>query len=391
MTSIRIVRQILAVQVLAFLLVFIVFPFPSIGADSDFEIPPYVQNVNNTSARIFWKSVGREIGGRVDYSLTTAYGVSAVGRTEYVVMNGRSQPKKGSIVRAQLTDLLPGLVYHYRVALSASVSDDRTFRTVPEDTNAAFTFLVYGDSRSNPQMHARVVSAALDVCQPEFVLFLGDAVVSSSNRQSVWVEQFFGPVAPLLKKSWLLFTRGNHERSSWLLSLYSGPPGGKQGSDYYSFDWGPVHVVTIDTNKPYLPGSEQYQFLKRDLAASSRPFKVFFGHHPAYSSGRDGSTKEMQKYLQPLFEEAGVRLVLAGHHHDYERTIVKGITYVVSGGGGAPLHGQEHLDKNPNSLVFRKSHHFVKVDVVPGAMVLTAWVVDNDAVSTIVDRAVITP
>ena len=70
----------------------------------------------------------------------------------------------------------------------------------------------------------------------------------------------------------------------------------------------------------------------------------------------------MQEYLQPLFEGNGVQLVFAGHDHAYERTIIHGITYVVSGGGGAPLYGQRQL-KNPKSLVFKEVYHFVQVDV----------------------------
>ena len=148
-------------------------------------------------------------------------------------------------------------------------------------------------------------------------------------------------------------------------------------------------MVTINTNKDYSPGSEQYQFLMRDLGESARPFKVFFGHHPPYSSGLYGSVKKMQEYLQPLFEEKGVQLVVSGHDHSYERTIVKGVTYVVSGGGGAPLYAQQNTLKNPRSLVYREAYHFVRVDVTSGELILTAWAVDKSGASTQADHAVI--
>ena len=147
--------------------------------------------------------------------------------------------------------------------------------------------------------------------------------------------------------------------------------------------------MTLDTNSDYEPGSKQYQFLKRDLAGTSRPFKVFFGHHPAYSSGSHGSTKKMQEYLQPLFEENGVQLVFAGHDHDYERTIVNGITYVVSGGGGAPLYGQEQLRGNPKSLVFKKDITSFRSNVTSDKLTLTAWAVNSSGVPTIADQTVI--
>jgi hypothetical protein len=57
-------------------------------------------------------------------------------------------------------------------------------------------------------------------------------------------------------------------------------------------------------------------------------------HHPAYSAGEHGSSMNVRRAWSPLFEEAGVPLVLAGHDHDYQRsTPQNGITYVISGGG----------------------------------------------------------
>jgi hypothetical protein len=252
---------------------------------------------------------------------------------------------------------------------------------------------VYGDNRGDPNTHARVIHA-MAIHNPAFVLHTGDVVPSSDSGQEVRRKQFFEPADLLLRKTWFLVTVGNHEKGSPLFSLYFGAPGSPGGTkvkEYYSFDWDHVHVTTINTNKNYLPGSEQYQFLERDLASTSCPFKVFFGHHPVYSSGPHGSTMEIQNYLQPLFEKNGVKLVFAGHDHDYERTIVNGITYVVSGGGGASLSVQKDLRKNPSSLVFRQAYNFVKVDVKSGVMTLTAWTVDNDGAATTADHSIITP
>jgi hypothetical protein len=383
MSVIRCIRQISILYAVLFL-----FPFPLIGADFGFRISPYVQNINKTSATIYWKSTDK-VTGRVEYGPTAAYGASAGGHIKYVMENGSPQPKKGSVNQVRLDDLAPDTVYHYRTKLSSSASKDRTFRTAPQDDEATFTFLVYGDSRSDPVAHAQVVSAAVATCHPVFVLHTGDVVSSGSAGQSTWTKQFFEPADPLLRETWFAVIRGNHEDTNPLFLLYFEGTDSFQGEGYYSFDWGPVHVVTLDTNSDYDPGSKQYQFLKRDLASTSRPFKVFFSHHPAYSSGSHGSTKKMQDYLQPLFEENGVQLVFAGHDHTYERTIINGITYVVSGGGGAPLYGQGRLKENPKSLVFRESYNFVQVDVTPDKLTLTARAMNRSGVPTIADQTVI--
>ena len=71
-------------------------------------------------------------------------------------------------------------------------------------------------------------------------------------------------------------------------------------------------------------------------------------HRAPYSSGGEhGSSLDVRAAFGPLFERYGVDLVLAGHEHNYERTIgIRESTnpsdalvpYVVTGGGGAPLY-----------------------------------------------------
>jgi hypothetical protein len=62
-------------------------------------------------------------------------------------------------------------------------------------------------------------------------------------------------------------------------------------------------------------------------------------HNPVYSSGQHGSSEKIQKIVLPLFEKHRVHIVFTGHDHGYERTkSINGVTYVVTGGGGAPLN-----------------------------------------------------
>jgi len=66
----------------------------------------------------------------------------------------------------------------------------------------------------------------------------------------------------------------------------------------------------------------------------------------------------------------GVDLVFSGHDHVYERTVpIRGVTYVVSGGGGKRLYraGKGELT---SSLKF--AHHAVLVRVDGGGLLLEA-------------------
>ena len=68
----------------------------------------------------------------------------------------------------------------------------------------------------------------------------------------------------------------------------------------------------------------------------------------------------MRKALPPLLEKYGVQLVLSGHDHYYQRNQVNGITYIVTGGGGAPLHP---VGRGPSTLFAEETYHFLRVAV----------------------------
>jgi hypothetical protein len=110
----------------------------------------------------------------------------------------------------------------------------------------------------------------------------------------------------------------------------NGAPDGVE--TWYSFDWGDVHFVGLDTEKT---GASQAAWLDRDLSSSDKPWKIVFAHKPPFSSGDHGSDSAFRSYFVPAMSKYGVQLVLNGHDHDYERTKpIAGTTYVVTGGGG---------------------------------------------------------
>ncbi len=54
-------------------------------------------------------------------------------------------------------------------------------------------------------------------------------------------------------------------------------------------------------------------------------------------------------------------MVFNGHEHNYERSLVNSVYYIVSGGGGAPLYGMKY--SNPYSQVFVKAYHFCRLSL----------------------------
>lgn len=193
--------------------------------------------------------------------------------------------------------------------------------------------------------------------KPAFVSHIGDI---SYARGYSWIwDQFFNQIEPVAAKVPYHVCIGNHEydwplqpwKPDWSWSVYGKDGGGECGVPYslkfnmpgnsseptgtrapatrnlyYSFDMGSVHFVYISTETNFLPGSNQYEFIKRDLESVNRtktPFVVVQGHRPMYTTSneiRDAPMRErMQKHLEPLLVNNNVTLALWGHVHRYER------------------------------------------------------------------------
>ena len=74
---------------------------------------------------------------------------------------------------------------------------------------AKFTFVVYGDTRSNPEAHQRVIQEIISL-HPEFVLQSGDLVSDGRNPRQ-WAE--FDRITEPLRAAHIAYypARGNHD------------------------------------------------------------------------------------------------------------------------------------------------------------------------------------
>ena len=69
------------------------------------------------------------------------------------------------------------------------------------------------------------------------------------------------------------------------------------------------------------------------LGTSQAPWKIVVGHHPVFSGGRHGNTKQLVATLKPLLEQFGVRAYINGHDHDLQHIEVDGVHYLTTGAG----------------------------------------------------------
>jgi|ERR1700730_15558041 len=232
-----------------------------------------------------------------------------------------------------------------------------------------YNFVAFGDTRFHDPADTQAANAtirqalvaAIDKENPAFVSIGGDIVYAGENPKdwqvwdaetSVWREHKV-KVYPAL---------GNHDLKGdekVALGNYFERFPELQRSRYYSVRVGSSLLLVIDSALEEMSGPQgdwlhaQLQQLPANL---NFVFLVF--HHPPYTSSSDEnkslggghSARSKEQVLGAYLEERQKKtrarfIVFNGHVHNYERHEHGGVTYLVTGGGGArpyPIPIREH-------------------------------------------------
>jgi acid phosphatase type 7 len=221
-----------------------------------------------------------------------------------------------------------------------------------------FAFLVFGDSGSGGPDQASLARRMMDNENPALVLHTGDLSQESGTFGQI-ESTYFNAYAPLMSRFPFFPTPGNHDyytdSGAPYVAMDSPPATGVPAQDagrYYSFDWGNVHFVSLDSNLLESPAAAQrmLEWLDLDLGRQDRFWKVAYFHHPPYPTGhhlQDSVCAMVRERVVPILERRGVQLVLSGHEHSYQRTVPlrngapadagSGTVYIITGGGGGAL------------------------------------------------------
>jgi hypothetical protein len=139
---------------------------------------------------------------------------------------------------------------------------------------------------------------------------------------------------------------------------YFGAAAGPAGLGYYSFDLGNWHIVSLNSNINSAPTSPQVQWLRGDLAASTKPCTLAYWHHALFTSGAVDPPSPATRPLYQALYDFGAEVVLSGHNHQYERFApmdpngvldeARGLRSFVAGTGGASHYAFGTIQ--PNSV-----------------------------------------
>jgi hypothetical protein len=298
---------------------------------------------------------------------------------------------------------------HCQSASAALLSEPGPTFSVPDDQlSKHVTVIAYGDMRfhdasdANPKianpMARKALVAKIAAEHPDALQTNGDVPYKGANdadydvfrsETAVWRDEHLR-VYPAM---------GNHELNGGvqvgLDNWWKAFPELK-GRRWYSVALGSrIYILQIDSNLPLTEGSEQMKWIQAQIAQlpKSVDFVMIGLHHPPVADIQtrievDHNPRPneiaLRDYLTKIAPTTHAQIIVtAGHIHNYERAEVGGVTYLVSGGGGA--HPYE-VERTPSDLYQGKdliNFHYVKFELEKNSLRATMYRLADPDVKTI--------
>ncbi len=364
----------------------------SLGAAAQAPSPwlwsPYLGAFGSDFVAVSWKTA-RPVDVDVRYALASEYDATQEW-DETLTFEQQDGPAE-----IWLRGLVPGRTYRYQVVAyegdAAYPAPPGTF-TAPLGDATSFTFVAYGETRLFSDRHRLVADAmAENETGAAFVVHVGGLVDAPDEAQ---YTNLLWAIAPLAASCPYLPVHddprlvGDAYYDTFALPI----GGGDAAEQWWSFDYGCVHVVALDSAlvgpETHAAMTDQVEWLARDLA---RPgvagrFIVAFASSPLYGSDLDGSAQTLREAWEELFREYGVDVVVSGGAGGYEHLYRNGIHYVITAGGGGPLEPEPgpsvvgSVARRPTALHYLRitaADRCLSIEAIP-----VAWVEGDDVFPT---------
>lgn len=384
----------------SFLVVLISFAF-TVGAFAQAVVRgPYLQNPTSTSIKVMWRT-------DVASSSKVYYGTDPQNLSQSVE-DGASVTNH----TVAITGLQPFTKYYYSVGTTSQVlsgPDNKhhfTTSVVPGNTDHKVRIWAIGDFGKANNEEKEVMEAFIDYNNDTLVntwIWLGDNAYDDGKDQEyqtkVFDTAYYGKVMTYIP---FMPCPGNHDygeispptstenpnnHSGPYYDIVDVPTNGEAGGVasgkelYYSFDYGHVHFLSLNSElgSPLNPahdwigsnpfssfnGSPFTDWIEADLAANTQPWVIAYFHQPPHTAGSHLSSDAWEFYMVamrenivPILEDHNVDIIINGHSHVYERSVMMhgfyGLpsewnnSYVVDGSSGNEAMGEAYV-KNVNT------------------------------------------
>lgn len=330
-------------------------------------VRPYLQPGNSSALSkeemvILWQTDSVPGNFTVTFSLKGSYNKNLPAKVSSVHLN--MEGKTTFLYRARLPKLKLDTLYHYRVQLQEKTIAQDSFQT--RTTKPITRFAVLGDFGAGTTQQAAIAYRIAER-KPQFVLTTGDNAyeygLEKDYRANVFPYYLPQPNAPakgaaLMNTIPFYMVIGNHdvridslnkEPGAFAYFYYNDLPMNGPVVQYppvikgpaplvkafkkntkprfprmsnFSFDYGNVHFTCLDANDYANPlDPALIEWLQRDIGSSKADWKIVVFHQPGFNSSKAHYNFQLMRLLSPVFEKLQVNLVLAGHVHNYQRSV----------------------------------------------------------------------
>jgi tartrate-resistant acid phosphatase type 5 len=307
--------------------------------------------------------------------------------------------------------------------VQAGNSYDNRFCTNPDPTlpSGSLSFAVMGDfgvgiRRDSPTRRQQKVAHALrrtiDTHRVRLILTTGDNIYAGSRLLGIpiggsgdedddWFFTYFQPYRYVINRVPVFPSIGNHDADETEerddraqvednFYLRERLTGGEEASGRASFSPGlfyrvrygsNIEFVCLDTSKEsFFRGHRLFEYPKHwEFVESAFPpdhgaglWRIPFCHHPLYCAGpQHGNTKGMERLI-PLFERSGVKVLFAGHEHNFQHSLADGIHYFVTGAAGKLRRSPPDQFEEAHTVTWATECHFLVATIAGDTMTVRA-------------------
>lgn len=238
--------------------------------------------------------------------------------------------------QVKATNLEAGNKYFYRVGDKLKNSWSNIGEFVTDDGDDNFSFIYVADQQTSSTGSSKSLytmqQAKRKNPNAEFIMNAGDLLNNPTNKDE-WINNLSFDI---YGNNTAVNTAGNHDyqytsegvTNSLANHFYYDTVNGedKTSGVYYSFDYGNTHITVLNTNSNWYGDLDytQLNWLKNDLATSSKQHKIVLMHRGIYTTGphyyyyRD--IQSLTNQLTSVMSDYNVDLILQGHDHTYALT-----------------------------------------------------------------------